>query len=512
MQQTDQYYRERENHYVDKARTDLKWVCGKFYKIKDKSGKIVPFVWNDSQIYFDSIIEKQLKETGYVRVLALKGRQQGISTYTEARYYNKTSLNKGKKAFILTHESDATDNIFEITKRFHDYDSPLTKQVLKHSNAKELVFDGMDSQFAVSTAKTKETGRGGTNQLVHGSEVAFWLNAASHMKALMQTVPSGELKKGTEVILESTANGVGNHFHKMWQDAVAGRSDYIAVFIPWFWQREYREEVPDDFKLTEDERTYKEKYKIEDSQVLFMRQKIYTDFGGNQEDFDMEYPADADRAFAITGMLSFIKPKDVAKARQNHVVQRTQPKFMGVDVARFGDDRTVFILRQNRKVHPPLIYENIDLMETAGKIAIALRDGICDRVFLDVVGIGAGVYDRLVELNYSEQIVPVCGAEKPIEEAKYANKRAECWGNMREWLTSNLAVDLPDDDALQSDLITPQYKFKSDKTLLMESKPDIKKRGFRSPDLGDALALTFAEPYSGDFNKELDYSKVCDVL
>jgi len=104
-------------------------------------------------------------------------------------------------------------------------------------NASELYFDNLDSGYRVGTAGTRGVGRSATLQLFHGSEVAFWPHAETHAAGVLQAVAD---EPGTEIILESTANGVGNLFHKMWRDAETGANDYIAIFVPWYWHEEYR--------------------------------------------------------------------------------------------------------------------------------------------------------------------------------------------------------------------------------------------------------------------------------
>src|SRR5262249_59464457 len=94
-----------------------------------------------------------------------------------------------------------------------------------------------DSGYKVGTAGTKAVGRSSTIQLFHGSEVAFWPFADTHAAGVMQAVPN---EKDTEIILESTANGIGNFFHQTWRNAEAGKNDYIAIFVPWYWSEEYR--------------------------------------------------------------------------------------------------------------------------------------------------------------------------------------------------------------------------------------------------------------------------------
>ena len=118
----------------------------------------------------------------------------------------------------------ASDNLFEMVRRYHKA-NPLRPSI-QASNAKELKFGAPGSGYRVSTAGTKDTGRGGTFQLAHASEYGFWPNADGHSAGLAQTVAD---LPGTEIIKESTANGVGNAFHIEWQQAESGEGDYIPI-------------------------------------------------------------------------------------------------------------------------------------------------------------------------------------------------------------------------------------------------------------------------------------------
>ena len=170
-------------------------------------GPNIPLNFNSAQMFVHQRLEDQIAHAGWVRALVLKGRQQGISTYVAARYYHKTSMNKGHRALIIAHEQQASDNLFEMVRRYHKA-NPLRPSI-QASNAKELKFGALGSGYRVSTAGTKDTGRGGTFQLAHASEYGFWPNADGHSAGLAQTVAD---LPGTEIIKESTANGVGNAF------------------------------------------------------------------------------------------------------------------------------------------------------------------------------------------------------------------------------------------------------------------------------------------------------------
>src|SRR5215468_4835995 len=220
-------------------------------RIRTKSGAIAPFVLNRAQRFIHEKLEAQSADIGKVRALILKGRQQGCSTYIAGRFYHRSSRNRGQRVFILTHEEQATQNLFEIVTRFHDHCG--VKPSTGVDNSRELTFDRLDSGYRVGTAGTRGIGRSSTLQLFHGSEVAFWPFAETHLAGILQAVAD---RPGTESILESTANGIGNVFHTMWREAEAGTNGYIAIFVPWYWQEEYRRPVTADFELDADEREY----------------------------------------------------------------------------------------------------------------------------------------------------------------------------------------------------------------------------------------------------------------
>lgn len=166
------------------------------------------------------------------------------------------------------------------------------------------------------------------------------------------------------------------------------------------------------------------------------------------------------------------------------------PRIIGVDPARFGGDRSVIFMRQGLQAFTPLVFRGIDNMELAGHVAQKIDSWMSDAVFIDS-GAGAGVIDRLRQLGYDVNEVNFGG--KPSDN-RYTNKRTEMWYELADWVRSGGAI--PNDNALKLELATPTYKFDTSNRIALESKDEIKKRlpGAGSPDLADALALTFAFP------------------
>ena len=480
---------------------DLEHYAARCLKIRTKAGKIEPLLFNRMQRYLHVKIEDHAKRNGgRARVLILKARQQGCSTYIGARFYHKATHTRGQQVFILTHDQDATDNLFDMANRFHEHCPNLVKPHTGAANAKELAFDRLDSGYSVGTAGTKAVGRSKTLQLFHGSEVAHWPNARDHFAGVMQAVPD---LPGTEIILESTGHGPGGEFHERWQQAEAGIGDFEAIFVPWWWSGEYRREVPADFVLDGEELECMELHGLDLEQMVWRRAKIY-----ELKDlslFKQEYPATAAEAFEFSGHDSFIRPDEVMRARKA-VCEGIGPLVVGADPARFGDDRFSIAWRRGRKLFKVESRQKVGTVEGANWLKQVIDVDKPARVFIDLGGVGAGTFDILQSWGapYDETVVGINFGGEPQEPVRYLtdgskepgprNRRAEMWDRSREWLNAPGGADIPDLDSLHSDACGPGYSYDVNQRLLLESKEHMRARGIRSPDEWDAVALTFAEP------------------
>lgn len=836
---------DHENQIRLRLRDDFPFYAKNCLKIRTKSGDIIPFIMNKAQLHIHKIVELQRMQKGYVRVIICKGRQMGSTTLISGRFYWRATFRFGVRAFILTHEQEATKNLYEMAQRFHQHCPSGVKPHTGVCNANELLFDKLDSGYRLGTAGNKSTGRSATIQYLHASEAAFWENAGEHAKGIFQTVPA---EKDTEIFVESTANGIGNYFHEQWQKAESGLSDYVAIFVPWYWQDEYRRKCDKDFKKTEEEEEIATLYDLSDEQINWRRYKIVElSVGGidGAKAFCQEYPCivgsqrvgtdrglipisellpndetnsgrvkkqwcsgkknvieietelgymlkcttnhrvkvlgkdfveaeklsqeiielsipmfsknrailnwnpmpcvvstiiidkkfalflgfymgdgsyhggtlsfafnkadiesiecirqlmidlfdkepherktsengtelrfccnelkplftelgiieiksygtkrlvcvpeviwrspkhiikeflrglfDADgfahskyalikffskhpkfvqdiqllllgfgitskrsykekiagngskyigndlalrsyeakqfdkkigfvsqrkndrllrwknnkgigcnakpiqfhdkiksitplesqlvydlemadeehifdaqgfkvhnctavEAFQTTGEDTFIAPGLVMAARRAEH-EAFGPLLVGVDPARFGDDRTCIIRRKGRVAYGLEVYNKKDTMEIAGMVHSIIIKEEPDRVFIDIGGLGAGVYDRLKELGHAGTIVACNSGCAALDQSRYVNRRAENWALLKEWLVDG--AQIPDNDELHADICGIKYKWDSKTRLTMEKKEDMKKRGLRSTDSADALCLTFHYP------------------
>jgi hypothetical protein len=175
-------------------------------------------------------------------------------------------------------------------------------------------------------------------------------------------------------------------------------------------------------------------------------------------------------------------------------LQNQEDHRFGLDPARFGDDDSAFVERKGNKARVEEVVNGNDTMTLAGKGARLLRANPKATLWIDVIGIGAGVFDRLREQpDFASRVFGVNSAGKPRDDAEYLNIRAESWGNVRDWLRDAV---LEKHEGFY-ELAQPKYKITSAGKLQLESKEDMKKRGVPSPNVGDALALTLSKPTEG---------------
>jgi hypothetical protein len=496
-------------------KNDFPFYARNCLQIRTKDSGLKKFILNSAQLYIHNKIEQQSKDTGKVRAIILKGRQQGASTYVGGRFIHKTTHNKGVRAFILTHDGESTNALFEMTERYYDNLPLSVKPVASTANAKELHFGAIDSGYKIGTAGNKAVGRGQTLQYFHGSEVAFWMNASEHTKGIMQAVPDAP---GTEVIWESTANGVGNFFHQQWKIAEKGLSEFIPIFVPWFWQTEYIKAIPEGFKTTEEEDSLAIYYELSDEQVYWRRIKIAeltTDGVDGEKAFKQEYPMNAAEAFQVSGGDGLITSNHCVKARKEKV-KGSGAYVVGVDPSR-GGDRFAIVKRHGRLMFGMEAYKGEQCDSLGKNVAICKKildtvdpvtEKVPDMMFVDY-GAGADLVDRLHELGYKKRVKSVHFGSTPLNPVKYTNKRNEIWQELSDWLVDEtLPVQIPDDDEMQADLCASPYSYDSKDRRVLWSKDRIKEKYGFSPDYGDAGALTFAEPVRQDkVKKKLNYGK-----
>jgi hypothetical protein len=276
---------------------DFDFYARNAIEIRTKNADVRKLVLNEPQRKLHQAIEAQRRETGKVRIIILKARQQGFSTYVHGRMYWTLSQRKARKGLVVAHQADSSRTLFDMYRRCHGAMPELLKPKTAYSSRKELVFDNLDSGLMVATAGGDAIARGETFSDAHLSEVAFWPKASANdnLNALLQAIPNSP---DTSIYIESTANGMSGVFYELWCGAVEGTNGFIPFFSAWFDTPEYTEDVPLNFEKTYEEEDLVKEYGLTDGQLMFRRHKIAQN---GLDKFKQEYPSNADEAFIASG-------------------------------------------------------------------------------------------------------------------------------------------------------------------------------------------------------------------
>ena len=312
----------------------------KFLKIRTKSGELIPFRLNSAQKKVHEVWERLEREKKPVRLLILKARREGISTYVQGRFFHYAGTKKYRHAKVVAHDAEGSDTLFEMSRIF--YDQMPSHVVLtdgtevqirpekEFSNKKEISYYDTLSKLTVTTAgkgagessarKGSGKGRSQTVHFLHISEFAFWADQKNTYIALSQTVPN---LPGTVIVIESTANGVGDEFHRMWTAAKKGENDYIPVFLAWWEHDEYRLPLLPGESLKpydDEEKDLIRRFKVTDEQLKWRRYTIRNECSGDLDQFHQEYPADDQEAFLVSGR-PFFNTKALARIKARDILE-----------------------------------------------------------------------------------------------------------------------------------------------------------------------------------------------
>lgn len=473
-------------------------------KVLDKEGRLVTFTLNKAQQYLHYRLEEQKKRTGMVRALILKGRQEGCSLYMTARNYHATVRNTGLSSLLISHQGIATAHLFSMIERYQHHIDPRLAPELGAANRNQFYFSTLESKFAVGTAGNEDVGRSGTNQRFHWSETGYTDNDIAIQDGAMQTIPD---LPGTEIVLESTANGPKGLFYTMCQEALHGRGNYQLVFIPWWWMDEY-EAVSSTYEPLDDEEAYAFENLKEygpatvERKLYWRRNKIHEFSAGagletGRRKFKQIYPANPVEAFQASGDGLF-QPGAITAAMKSTLTDESAPLIMGIDSAGNGGggDRTIISFRRGRHVTDFITVPkqpNMD-MAVAGVAVREIRARGVDMAFIDV-GYGHGTLDRICELGFKNKVIGVNFSETALRPDIFLNKRAEIIITFAEWVNGG-GVRIPDSEELHADCaVIPQEQTTSNSKRYIVPKKDIKKLyNGKSTDILDSVSLTFSFP------------------
>jgi hypothetical protein len=305
----------------------------KCLKIINKQAKLQPFELNEGQRELDAELVKQRESGKPKRALVLKARQVGFSTYVQGLLIRGTTLNENQNAAVVSHDTKTGDKLFAMGQTMYGHLPDGVKPPIRsHRRGRFLHFAPPgkndwasgntypNSTYFVDTAGEFEAGRGGTFQLAHLSEFAFWEQPEKKLVAMQNAVPRENLD--TVLIIESTANGM-NLFRDLWEDAEQGRSDFIPFFWPWWKEPTYSLPFANEAEKVlfknqvgvgpygEDEgallRMLKEDHSMDEvyRKLHWRRSTIANECAGRVSVFHQEYPSTPEEAFISSGSTVF---------------------------------------------------------------------------------------------------------------------------------------------------------------------------------------------------------------
>jgi hypothetical protein len=195
--------------------------------------------------------------------------------------------------------------------------------------------------------------------------------------------------------------------------------------------------------------------------------------------------------FPSRGFNQFISSETVAYCRKYKAMGYTIfPKILGVDVARFGDDKTVIMMRQGRKFTLLGRYSGLDTAQVTAHVIHFMNEHQVDATVVDSDGIGNTVFDQLKFSGFSRRLYEFHGGKPANNPLKYFNQRSEVWGKLKDMLEAG--AEIPDLPELEQDLTGPEYTFSAQAQIKLEKKDEMKARGMNSPDMGDSMAMSCA--------------------
>ncbi len=328
---------EKFEAYADLIQEDRRFFIEEHLWIKTKEQSVIPLKLNEGQDKLFKYVEAQESAGKPVRGIILKARRIGFSTAIQSVFFHRGATHPFVNGLTVAHDLDATEEMFQMDQLFLTKLDQRVRPMTRYSNRKEIVFENPDpasrpekpgllSQLRVATAGDVNLGRSKTVHMLHRSELAFWDKAEQASLSVLQTVPD---EPGTMIIDESTANGVGNYFHKRWTAAKAGQIDAFALFMPWFEHKAYKRalEIPPQMfgdTLSEEEAKLRGAYKLTLEQVNWRRWAIANLCDQQVDKFRQEYPSNDVECFLLSG-----RPRFNRELLAAYLLKCTEPKVRG---------------------------------------------------------------------------------------------------------------------------------------------------------------------------------------
>ena len=436
---------------------DPVWLVENLGYIRTQHNPLVKFKPWEWQREFLRILDKHDK------VVLLKSRDIGASTVA-VLYYTADTIINGGDFLIASYKKESAAFLYENVKVFiknlPDVLKPVTELI---EDTKHGLIIKSSGAHIKAVEMSPKVGRSFRAIRILASEVAHWKEPRKSWVAL-----TGAGTKGVKICVESTPNPApeGELFEEIYTNPEYYSCEYDWRVSPEHdeeWERKRRSELTD-------------------------------------KEFAIEYECDLTKSSEGNNVI----PISWVDGAITRIMKPEGEIVFGVDVARYGDDESVVVIRQGPKVLDIKTFRKIDTMEYAGRIKDLAEKYSPSKIIVDVIGVGSGVYDRLREQELPA--VEFNSSEKAEDSERFANKRAESYFGLRERFKDG-DIDIPNDRILRQQLTRQTYKFNSRGQIQIQSKEEIKKKYGWSPDRADALMMAFANVKKGKIGIYTDVNK-----
>ncbi len=485
---------------------DFDWYREKYLKIRPREGgQRKLFVLNHAQQALHVRLNAELAEFGQIRGLIPKARRMGVSTYIGSRFFHRTATGRGVRAHVVAHRTDSATNLHREVKEFYNGLPPQLQPSISASNARELIFDRLQSVYKVSSAEGGDVGRSDDTHLLHMSEAGFFDNSEDLSSGLMKTVLD---IPGTEIVMESTGNGASGMFFDMCEQAHrdGNKGLWRLHFLPWSLMPEYIYTPPSNWIPPREFADYGKLHSLTLAQVYWYWRENYAlaIMNGGQPDTihrltRQEFPATYAECFMTDSTLDFFSASLVQQA----MLSKVEPthgtlKIISVDPGGDGSDDCYVCDREGAVIGKRIwgAIKSKDQNVQADWLVQQYRSFGMDVIVIDSGGLGKGLVDacRLRMRNQADRVVPVNFGSGAANAVQFGNKRAELHFKFMMWLQGSVRV--PNDKLIQEECAA--YKWGSGACrrdeltrLFMTPKEKIRAELGRSPDRLDAVVNSF---------------------
>ncbi|MFZ9703670.1 MAG: terminase large subunit domain-containing protein [Bacilli bacterium] len=410
-----------------------RWFMENMLQIVDKKNQLVKFVLNEEQSKLLAHIEFCLENDLPIRMIVLKARQIGATTFFTALGFWFAAMNRNITYGIVAHLLKSAESIFQKCKVFYNNLPRELQPATTQMSSEGITFDkkngmGINSKIQFATV-SEGVFRGQTLSYLHLTECAFW---EGNVQAIENSLaPTVSINPKTIIVRESTANGY-NFFKDDWDRAVAGKSEYTPFFFGWQDHQEYHLPVPKDFTLTDKEKQIKEKFNVTDEQLMWRRYQIDNNYGGNETWFAQENPMTPEEAFVAAGTGVFDAETIVAgyqsSVEPDEVELSSVPMFEKMKVWEYPEEGTELVHAQKAVwSDEKQDYEMVDTDVVVEEIHYQTPYTIG----IDTSGMGADYNQLVVVNNVTKKVAARFGKKNLPEEqlAAVAVEIAEMYNN-----------------------------------------------------------------------------------